>query len=611
MSLRLVGVTKRYGAQAALDRVSIHVRAGDIYGFIGHNGSGKTTAMRVALGLIRANEGRVLVDGFDAARHPREARARMGALIESPGFHGGWSGARNLAELARVQGFSRRDAEHEARALLDRVGLSHAADKAAHAYSHGMRQRLGIAQALIGSPRYVLLDEPTNGLDPEGIAEIREVLRALNQERGTTLLISSHQLHEIAALCTRIGVLRAGRLVAESETSVLLASQGRYRVEAADTPAAVAALHGLGLEPVAQAGGLVVDLRERAPVEVSRALFERGVSLSAFAPLPQTLEEIYVRFSRASASAPPVHEPPEAPAAPREPLAPPAPVLRALCAEVRRWWSAPAVPVLLCAPAVLGAITMARRGAEAARDTEAVAGRTLFSATDVNGFEVVGQALQAGLPVLAFATLGLASQSLAAELGRGTLRNLLLRPLTRAQAALGKIAALCLAALASYALLAGTAVGIAHAAFGFGDVSELLPNGARFVLVPAAQLWPDLHLALLSPVLPLLAYATLGFLCSAFARSGAAALAYALGAGVVLDLARAVLRGLGWAGALPADHLPSPLSDTSFVRFYVDVSQGISNARFDHAGLVVWVPVLWILVCSLLAVSVLTRRDVP
>ena len=231
MALELRSVTRRFGAQLALDRVSIHVREGDCYGFIGHNGAGKTTAMRIALGLQRADEGRVVVDGFDAARFPREARARMGGLIEVPGFYGGSSGPENLVALGRLQGFSRRDARHEAARWIERVGLAHAGSKAVQNYSHGMKQRLGIAQALLGSPAYVLLDEPTNGLDPEGIAEVRELVRRLVKDEGITFLMSSHQLHELSSVCNRIGVLRGGRLLAEEETSKLLGAGGsRWRL---------------------------------------------------------------------------------------------------------------------------------------------------------------------------------------------------------------------------------------------------------------------------------------------------------------------------------------------------------------------------------------------
>jgi hypothetical protein len=279
--------------------------------------------------------------------------------------------------------------------------------------------------------------------------------------------------------------------------------------------------------------------------------------------------------------------------------------------DLARFRSAGGLALVFSAPAIVGAIAMFRRALEARGDQSAVDAKTLFSATSVNAFEAIGVALQAGLPVLAFAILGLGSQSIAAELGRGTLRNVILRPLTRLDISLGKFAALLAVGAAGYALLLLVAFGIAFAAFDFGDVKEVMPNGAEFVLTRASELWPELWRALASPLLPLVAYASIGLACGAALRTGAAALATALGLGVVLDLSRAILREVGARGGVPSDYLPSPLSDTSFVRFYVDVSQGVSNATFEHAGRAFLVPFAWAVLCFVLAHGTLARRSVP
>src|SRR6185503_7924079 len=221
MSLQLLSVTRRFGEQLALDTVSLHVRRGDCYGLIGHNGAGKTTAMRVALGLMRPDAGEVRVDGFGALQQPREARARRGGLIETPGFHGHLDAAENLFLLARLQGLSRVEARRESARLLGLTGLAEVGRKRVRAFSQGMRQRLGIAQALLGRPAYVLLDEPTNGLDPEGMADVRALLARLVREEGVTVLVSSHQLHELAELCNRVAILQRGRRLVEAETSAL------------------------------------------------------------------------------------------------------------------------------------------------------------------------------------------------------------------------------------------------------------------------------------------------------------------------------------------------------------------------------------------------------
>ena len=614
MSLELRSVSRRFGSQLALDRVSMHVREGDAYGFIGHNGAGKTTAMRIALGLQRPDEGRVVVDGFDAARFPREARTRMGALIEAPGFQPGWSGTKNLAELARLQGFARAAARIEAGRWIERVGLAHAGPKPVQAYSQGMRQRLGIAQALLGSPRYVLLDEPTNGLDPEGIADVKELLRSLNQA-GTTLLVSSHQVNDLADLCNRIGVLRQGRLLVEEETARLLGAQAiRWKLLVRDAEKARAVLPALGVAAATPAadGALLLDLAGQAPERVTRGLFERGVDVVSFSEEKPTLAEIYLRFRTGAETATPATRPETGPvAAPAERRAPGRAVERMLTFDLRRFAGSWGLLALFATPALFGAIAMLRRAAQGASDQSAVESSQLFSATDVTAFEAVGLALQAGLPVLAFLALALASQSISAEFARGTLRNVLLRPLRRAEAALGKSLALVAVVLGGYLLLAGTALLLGAAIFEFRDVTETLPNGARFTLTPASEIWPSLRLALLSPLLPLAAYTGLGFLAGAIARTGATALGLSLALGVLIDLGRALARALRLTGGLPSDYLPSPLSDTSFVRFYVDLSQGVSNARFEHAGTALVVPVAWTLAAFLLATLLLVRKPIP
>jgi ABC-2 type transport system ATP-binding protein len=225
MSLQLLSLTRRFGDERALDGVSLHVRAGDCYGLIGHNGAGKTTAMRIALGLDRADAGEVQVDGFDTRRAPRETHARLGGLIETPGFHEQLDARSNLEMLARLQGLTVAEARAEAERQLARVGLTQVGAKPVRGFSQGMRQRLGIAQALLGSPRYVLLDEPTNGLDPEGSADVRALLARLVREEGVTVLVSSHQLHELAELCNRVAILQRGRRLVEAETRALLAGR--------------------------------------------------------------------------------------------------------------------------------------------------------------------------------------------------------------------------------------------------------------------------------------------------------------------------------------------------------------------------------------------------
>jgi ABC-2 type transport system ATP-binding protein len=614
--LRLIGLTRRFGGYVALDDVSLHVRPGDCYGFLGHNGAGKTTTMRIALGLERADAGRVIVDGFDAASFPREARARMGGLIETPGFHGHLGGVANLATLARLQGFDRAGAVREASRLVEAVGLAGAGGKRVRDYSQGMRQRLGIAQALIGSPKVVLLDEPMNGLDPEGIEEIRRLLRRLTRDEGMTVLLSSHQLVEIAGLCNRIGILRQGRLLVEEETSKLLGEEaGRYALATADDAAAAQILASLGVAAKPRgATELEVSLGDRRPGDVARELVGKGVELRTWAPRPPSLEEIYLRFTQSGERrAQTVATPVEA-KAPTERVS----TLRAPCRvvgyELRRWTSTPAVPLMLLAPALLAVGAVWSRHGDLVRDTKDVASGALATATNVTAFEAVGAALQAAVPALVLLAVGLASQSLAAENSRGTLRNVLLRPVKRADVVVGKCAALFLATGASFVLVAVAALLSAGHWFEFKDVAEILPNGQTFVIPGGAadKMWPEMRRAfvMLAPVL--FSFVGVGFLAGARARASASALALALGAVALFQVLRVPADLLHVEGWLPTAHMPWPraFGDQSVVQSFIDAAQVVSNPRDPHAGLHLIAPLAWTFATIGAAAIVLSRRSV-
>jgi ABC-2 type transport system ATP-binding protein len=596
----------------------MHVHTGDCYGFIGHNGAGKTTAMRIALGLQRADRGTVLVDGFDIRKQPREARARMAGLIETPGFDGQRSGMANLVELARLQGYSRSAARVEAAREIERVGLDHAAERRVQGYSQGMRQRLGIAQALLGKPAYVLLDEPTNGLDPEGIADMRALVGRLVRDEKLTVVVSSHQLHELTGLCNRIAVLRRGRVLIEEETAKLLAGDGaRYRLETPDAAEARSVLERGAIRVEARAdGALDLALNSADAPRVAGELVRAGVRIASFAPHGATLEEIYLRLAHGeqtvkSAPVDATRNVDAADARPLERRAPPRPVAMLFGYETRRLAGRFAVALFALLPALLAAAAVLWRNAQARADVKQVEGAQLFSATAVTAFEGVGVALQAGLPLLAFVALGVASQSVSSELSSGTLRNVLLRPIRRWQVAVGKALACACAVVASYAMLVGCALLVARACFEFTDVAEILPNGARYPLVRASELWPVLRATLAAPLLPLVAYTSLGFLAGTVARTAAGGLALALCAGVGLDLARVVARAFDVEGGLLSAYVPSPLGDTSPMHAFVEMSQGISNTHFDYARTLYSVPAAWIAVCMLLAVATLARRSVP
>jgi ABC-type multidrug transport system ATPase subunit len=623
MSLQLLSVTRRFGAQLALDSVSIHVRAGDCYGFIGHNGSGKTTAMRIALGLQRPDAGRVFVDGFDVFRNPREARARMGGLIEQPGFHGHLDGATNLRLLARLGGMSRAQARSESERLLELVGLGQVGAKPVQAFSQGMRQRLGIAQAMLGRPKLVLLDEPTNGLDPQGIAEIRGILRRLVDQEGVSVLLSSHQLHEVSDLCNRIGVLHRGRLLVEARTQDLLASApGRLEIATSDDAKALELLERDGLrgEKLAS-GGFALELGSRSSGALARQLVQAGLDLQRFGARAPNLEEIYLRFARGETMTTAAQAPSPAPephAKPREQLAARHGIARTARYELSRLFAKRRFALLLAAPAVVGAGAIALEKREALENAARVAAGELASATDVTAFQSTASALQAGLPLLALLVAGIASQALAGELSRGTLRNVLLRPQTRWEVVLGKsLAGLAICVLA-YLVLGAAAVGASSLAFGFKDLVELLPNGDEFPLIAASDLWPELRRAVASQTPVLFAYYGLGLLAGAVARTAPGALGFAIALVLGTDLLRGVARSFHFEGWLLAAYAPSPLGDTSYLNYFSERAQGISNAVFrfashNLAGLdaSLAVPLVWLAGAVALSIFLLHRRAMP
>jgi ABC-2 type transport system ATP-binding protein len=241
------GLTKRFGSVVAVDDVDLDVQPGDRYGFLGPNGSGKTTTVRMLLGLIFASSGTAEVMGHEVPRGLRHVLPQVGSLVEGPAAYPHLSGRTNLTLMdaagSRGGRTSRRTRRRRVEDALELVGLASAGRKPTKAYSLGMRQRLGIAAALLRAPELLILDEPTNGLDPQGIREIRDLLLEMNKQ-GTTLFVSSHLLAEVEQLCTRVGVLDRGRLVLQDSLQTLQAPTGRVAIRTPDVAAAVALLDG-------------------------------------------------------------------------------------------------------------------------------------------------------------------------------------------------------------------------------------------------------------------------------------------------------------------------------------------------------------------------------
>ena len=224
--IRTHGLTKRYGTLTAVDALDLEVRPGEIFGLLGQNGAGKTTTILMLLGLTEPTDGSAEVMGLDPTRDPREVKRRVGYLPDAVGFYGGMTGRQNLRYTARLNGLRGDEAEVAMDDVLERVGLTDRADDKVETYSRGMRQRLGIADALVKSPDLLILDEPTTAIDPLGVVEILHVLRELVDEHGLAILLSSHLLTQVQSVCDRIGIFAAGRLVGEGTMSRLATQFG-------------------------------------------------------------------------------------------------------------------------------------------------------------------------------------------------------------------------------------------------------------------------------------------------------------------------------------------------------------------------------------------------
>ncbi len=286
------GLTKRFGALNAVDGVDLAVPAGAVYGFLGPNGSGKTTTIRMLLGLVFPTAGSSALLGAPAA----QTLTRVGALVEGPAFHPYLSGTANLLRLdAADRSADGGTARARAGQALERVGLSAAAGKRYRNYSLGMRQRLGIAAALLRPRELLVLDEPTNGLDPQGTREVRALITELAHD-GVTVFLSSHLLSEVEQICTDVGVMSAGRLVWQGRLTDLREQQAaRVRVQTGQPAAAADVLAGLGLGEVSAADGTVTAaLGPAAPESIVAALVRAGVGVRGFAVERASLEEQFV-----------------------------------------------------------------------------------------------------------------------------------------------------------------------------------------------------------------------------------------------------------------------------------------------------------------------------
>ena len=290
--IRTDGLTKRYGEILAVDGLSMEVPRGRIFGLLGPNGSGKTTTMGMLLGLVKPTAGSFTLFGSNSPHV--ESLRRLGAIVETPAFYPYLSGRDNLAYF---QGIAGRSDAAELDDLLEKVGLADRADSRFRTYSLGMKQRLGLAYALLGDPELLFLDEPTNGMDPAGMAEVRDLIRSLGTG-GRTVLLSSHLLHEVEQVCDSVAILSKGRLIAQGNVDDLVRPGGdeRVRLRTTDNARAVEVLEGLDWVTSVEADGdslLVAAVSDRSP-EISTALGQAEVYVTEMAAEETSLEQYFL-----------------------------------------------------------------------------------------------------------------------------------------------------------------------------------------------------------------------------------------------------------------------------------------------------------------------------
>lgn len=306
--IEMEGLTKRYGAITAVDNLTLSVRRGEVFGLLGPNGAGKTTTTLMLLGLTDPTAGSARIAGVDCTRNPLRVKRFVGYLADNMGFYPEMTGRENLRMTGRMNGLHGEALERRIDGLIERVGIAEAVDRRTGTYSKGMKQRLGIADILMKDPDVLIMDEPTNGIDPEGMRELTALIRQLAEEDGKTVLISSHQLHQIQQICDRVGIFVAGRLIACGGIGDLarqLEQENGLRYEIGATPGGEALLQALGgvegvegvEEAALQEDGLI-SLRTRGDPSdaIVRTLLDRGFTLTHLHQSSTDLDEIYAKY---------------------------------------------------------------------------------------------------------------------------------------------------------------------------------------------------------------------------------------------------------------------------------------------------------------------------
>ncbi|HID04459.1 MAG TPA: ABC transporter ATP-binding protein [Candidatus Caldiarchaeum subterraneum] len=290
-AVKLINLRKQYNGFVAVDNVNLEINRGEIFGLLGPNGAGKTTTISMILGLVQPTRGDVIVDGYSVRRNPVEVRRRIGFLAENPGFYEGMTAYENLMLTARLNGV--KDARRRIGEAVRQVGLADWLYEEVGKFSRGMKQRLGIADALIKDAKVLVLDEPTSGIDPRGAEEILELIRQLSKQNGITVIMSSHLLHQVEVICDKVAIMNRGRIIASGTLKDLIGDRQLVTVEVDNiTSEAVEKLRKLGNVSQEQ-GRITVEAHSDIRHEVAKILYESRVLVKGLSVSHPRLYEIY------------------------------------------------------------------------------------------------------------------------------------------------------------------------------------------------------------------------------------------------------------------------------------------------------------------------------
>ncbi len=303
--IRTEGLTKRYRDKIAVSDLDLEIPRGEVFGFLGPNGAGKTTTILMLLGLTEPTQGAASVCGFNPGTRPLEVKRRVGYLPENPGFYEDLTARENLAYIARLNRIDEQRIDGQLHRVLDQVGLTDDANRPVREFSRGMKQRLGIGEVLVKEPEVIILDEPTLGIDPDGVTRLLDLITELQRERGLTVLLCSHLLHQVQQVCQRIGIIVQGRMIVQGSPdelgrAILKEHQWNFLVEVGDDPPLEDALNTLpGVDQCERrgAGWFIRCTRDVRP-ELMGLIRDRSLDLMQLRVEDPTLEEIYLKYFR-------------------------------------------------------------------------------------------------------------------------------------------------------------------------------------------------------------------------------------------------------------------------------------------------------------------------